>query len=90
MNSDKYSRSITLHCPTCTGTSFQSESPDSPHVTCVGCDRVLGRDELRRENEENFHVHLDEMKSSVKQDVADEMRKRLQKAFKGNKGFKLK
>ncbi|MCI1037725.1 ECs_2282 family putative zinc-binding protein [Pseudomonas putida] len=90
MNSDKHSRTITLHCPTYTGTSFESDSPDSQHIMCVGCARVLSKDELRRENEENIQTHLDEIKRSVKQDVADELRKRLQKAFRGNKGFKLK
>lgn len=90
MNLDKHSRTITLHCPTCTGTDFESDSPESHSVTCVGCDRVISRDELRRENEENIQTHLDEIKQKIKKDVADDLRKRLQNAFKGSKGFKLK
>lgn len=90
MNLDKHSRTITLYCPTCAGTAFESDSPESHSVTCVGCDRVISRDELRRENEENIQMHLGEIKNEVSKAVADEFRKRLQSAFKGSKGFKLK
>ena len=90
MNLDKHSRTITLRCPTCAGTAFESDSPESHSVTCVGCDRVISRDELRRENEENIQAHLGEIKKEVTKAVADDLRKRLQNAFKGGKGFKLK
>ncbi|EKT4529733.1 hypothetical protein QEM33_002304 [Pseudomonas putida] len=90
MNLDKHSRTITLHCPTCAGTAFESDSAESHSVTCVGCDRVISRDELRRENEENIQAHLGEIKKEVSKAVADDLRKRLQNAFKGSKGFKLK
>lgn len=90
MNLDKHSRTITLHCPTCAGTAFESDSPESHSVMCVGCDRVISRDELRRENEENIQAHLGEIKKEVSKAVADDLRKRLQNAFKGSKGFKLK
>lgn len=90
MNLDKHSRTIPMHCPTCAGTSFQSDGPESNVITCTGCSRTLSRDELRRENEENVQEHLTEIKKKVTQDVADELRKQLQKAFKGGKGFKLK
>ena len=90
MNLDKHSRTITLHCPTCAGTAFESDSPESHSVTCVGCDRVISRDKLRRENEENIQAHLGEIKKEISKAVADDFRKRLQNAFKGSKGFKLK
>lgn len=86
MNLDKNSRSIPLHCPTCAGTTFKSESPESLSVTCTDCERVISKDELCRENEENVQEHLGE----ISKRVADDLRKRLQKAFKGSKGFKLK
>ncbi|WP_434547831.1 ECs_2282 family putative zinc-binding protein [Pseudomonas helleri] len=53
MNLEKHSRTITLRCPTCAGSTFESESPESHSVTCTGCERVISREELRRENEEN-------------------------------------
>lgn len=90
MNLDKHSRTIALHCPTCAGTTYESESPESHSVTCVGCSRVVSRDDLRRENEENIQAHLSEIKKEVSKEVADDLRKRLQRAFKGSKGFKLK
>lgn len=90
MNLDNHSRTITLHCPTCAGTAFESDSPESHTVRCVGCDRVISRDELRRENEESIQAHLSEIKKEVSKAVADDLRKRLQNAFKGSKGFKLK
>ncbi|MBH3372437.1 hypothetical protein ACIF81_07360 [Pseudomonas juntendi] len=90
MNVDKYARSVTLNCPTCGGTSFESESNESLEVTCIGCARTLTRDELRRENEENIQEHLNEMKKDVMKDVAGDLRKQLQKAFKCSKGFRLK
>ncbi|EGH48774.1 hypothetical protein PSYPI_43191, partial [Pseudomonas syringae pv. pisi str. 1704B] len=63
---------------------------DSHSVTCIGCDREISRDELARENEENIQVHLSEVGKEVSKTVAEDLRKRLQKAFKGSKGFKLK
>lgn len=90
MNLDKHSRTIPLHCPTCAGTTFKSESPESLSVTCTGCERVISKDELCRENEENVQEHFGEIKKEISKAVADDLRKRLQKAFKGSKGFKLK
>lgn len=90
MNLDKHSRTITLHCPTCAGTAFESVSPESHTVTCVGCNRVISGDELRRENEENIQAHLSEIRKEVSKAVADDLRKRLQNAFKGSKSFNLK
>ena len=90
MSLDKQSRTIHLHCPTCAGTTFESESSESHSVTCTGCERVISREELRRENEENIQVHLGEIKKEVSKAMAEDLRKRLQKAFKGSRGFKLK
>ncbi|HBP6214873.1 hypothetical protein IPC1138_07980 [Pseudomonas aeruginosa] len=52
--------------------------------------RVISREDLRRENEENIQAHLGEIKKEISKAVADDLRKRLQNAFKGSKGFKLK
>lgn len=87
---DKHSRTIVLHCPTCAGTAFESESAESLSVTCVGCSREISRDDLRHENEENIQTHVNEIKKEVSKEIADDLRKRLQKAFNGGKSFKLK
>jgi uncharacterized Zn finger protein (UPF0148 family) len=90
MNLDKHSRTITFHCPTCAGITFESDTPESHSVTCVGCGRVISRDELTRENEESIQAHISEIGKEASKAIADDLRKRLQKAFKGSKGFKLK
>jgi hypothetical protein len=51
---------------------------------------LISREDLRRENEENIQAHLGEVKKEVSKAVANDLRERLQKAFKGSKGFKLK
>lgn len=90
MNFDKHSRKIALQCPTCGGSSFESETNESPEVKCTRCDRVIQRDDLLRENSENIRENLDEIKRDVAKDIAGQMRKALQNAFKGNKNIKLK
>lgn len=90
MNLDKHSRTILLQCPTCGGASFESEIGEDTEVKCVQCGRVIERDELLRENSENIQENLEEMNSDVGKDIARQMRKTLQDAFKGNKNIKIK
>ncbi len=90
MNLDEHSRTIALQCPTCGGSFFQSETSESPDVKCVQCERVIQRDELLRENSENIQENLNEVKSNVAKDIADQMRNTLKDAFKGNKNIKFK
>jgi uncharacterized Zn finger protein (UPF0148 family) len=90
MNLDKNSRTIALQCPTCGGVSFESETSESPEVKCVQCERLIQRDELLRENSENILENLDEIKTNVARDIADQMRKTLKDAFKGSKNIKFK
>lgn len=91
MNSDKYTRSVSMHCPTCGGTSFKGvEGADADLLTCASCDLKLSRDELLRENSENIAEHLDEIKALVKKDITKQLQNSLKKAFKGNKNIRLK
>ncbi|MNC39633.1 hypothetical protein D3C75_883020 [compost metagenome] len=91
MNSDKYSRSVSMHCPTCGGTSFEGvEESDAGLLTCASCDLQLTRDELLRENSENVAEHLDEIKALVKKDITKQLQDSLKKAFKGSKNIRLK
>ncbi|MGY3643826.1 MULTISPECIES: ECs_2282 family putative zinc-binding protein [Pseudomonas] len=90
MNFDKHSRTVSLQCPTCGGSSFESDVNESPEVKCVQCERVISRDELLRENSENIRENLEEIKANVAKDIAGQMKKALKDAFKGNKNIKFK
>lgn len=88
MDSNKYSRTIEMHCPTCGGTEFKSDEAagaESP-VTCTSCGLQLTRDDLREANGQNIAAHVDEVKKEVVQDI----RKAFRDAFKGNKSFRIK
>jgi hypothetical protein len=89
MDASKYSRSVTMLCPTCGNTDFEREGDNSP-LRCVGCDRVFEREELIRENGEVIEAELDEMKTEVLRDAKRELRDTLRKAFKGSEQFKFK
>lgn len=93
MNNEKYDRNINFLCPTCGGSSFSyDEGVDETiqTVTCVSCEREFNKDELILENSENIDEHISEIKSEMVNDVADELRKTLKKAFSGNKNIRLK
>lgn len=93
MKPGKYDRNVSLHCPTCGGTQFEyDDGINDAHksVHCISCDREMTKDELIHENSENIEEHLSEIGKKVRDDFAKEMRKRLMKAFKGNKNIKFK
>jgi uncharacterized Zn finger protein (UPF0148 family) len=90
MKIDNHSRTIAMQCPTCGGTSFEYEASDSLEVKCIQCERVIQRDELLRENSENIQENLEEIKENITKDIAEQMKKVLANAFKGNKNIKIK
>jgi len=93
MNSDKYDRNVSLQCPTCGATQVEyDEAVESDHakVRCVSCDREMTKEELIHENSENLDEHLREIGEQALDDVANEMKKSLKKAFSGNKNIKFK
>ena len=53
---------------------------------CVKCDRQISKDELIRENGENIAEHAKE----IGRDIAEDLRKTLKDAFRGNKFIKIK
>lgn len=67
-----YSQSVSMICPTCGGTDFSFEQDDSP-VRCIGCDRVLTRDELIRENGFQIDYAVDDMKKEIMTDVTRDL-----------------
>ncbi|GGD87009.1 hypothetical protein GCM10011515_03120 [Tsuneonella deserti] len=89
MDASKYSRSVTMLCPTCGNTDFEREG-DNSTLRCVGCDRVFEQEELVRANGEVIEAELDEMKTGVLRDAKKELRDTLKKAFKGSKHIKFK
>ncbi|RUO18006.1 hypothetical protein CWE08_12075 [Aliidiomarina iranensis] len=93
MNSEKYDRNVSLHCPTCGATQFEyDETLEDDHsmVRCISCDREVTKAELIHENSENINEHMEEIGKQAADDVAKEMRKSLKKAFRGNKNIKFK
>lgn len=93
MDAEKYSRSVTLLCPTCGGVRFSPVSPDnieSGLQKCASCGREITRDELISENSENINEHVSEIKKQVTKDVANELKKQLASAFKASKFIKVK
>jgi len=93
MNSDKYSRNIELVCPTCGSSQFEHDvdiENDYAEVRCIGCDRIMTKEELIRENSESIDEHAREIGRETVDDLVKEMKKELKKAFRGNKNIKIK
>jgi len=93
MDAEKYNRLVTLLCPTCGCTQFESSEPinsETELLTCASCGRELTRDELIRENGENIDLHVQEIGKEVTEDLGRELKKQLDVAFKGNKFIKVK
>lgn len=91
-NTEKYSRSITLSCPTCAGTQLEydeAETSGEAPMKCAGCERVLTRDELKEATAESIEEHLNEVKKQVTQDLQKHLHDTLKKAFRGNKNFRI-
>ncbi|MFC3716317.1 hypothetical protein ACFONC_09140 [Luteimonas soli] len=87
MTSGKYDRSIELRCPTCGGTQFEfDDADDTASVKCTSCSLVISREDLISANGDNIGAHVEQ----IKDDVAADLRKQLQDAFKGSKMFKVK
>ena len=89
MDSSKYSRSVSLLCPTCGGTMFEFEQGVDQTIEiakCAKCGRIISKDELIRENGENISEHAKE----IGRDIAEDLHKTLKDAFRGNKFIKIK
>ncbi len=90
IDSEKYDRSVTLHCPTCGGTDFECTSHDTGEdvalVKCPSCGLTMTKSELIATNGENIDAQLDDIKSEVLNDLT----KSLKSALKGSRFFKIK
>jgi hypothetical protein len=87
IDDQKYDRSISMQCPTCGGTEFESESDDdSRPIRCPACGFTTTKDELIQANQENIGAHVDE----IKEQVLNDLTKSFKDAFKGNKFIKIR
>lgn len=78
MNDEKYSRKVTLSCPTCGNSNFEYDPNNTGSIRCPSCEREFSKDELIRENGEIIENNLDE----VKREIAKDIKKELQNLFK--------
>lgn len=93
MDAEKYSRSVTLLCPTCGSSSFETQGGPGEAVQmtkCASCGREATKDDLIRENSENISEHVKEMGAEITKDFAGELRKTLKDAVHGSKFIKIK
>lgn len=92
MDSEKYTRSVTLLCPTC-GNSVLEQDDDGENQErvfhCPSCDRTMSKDELIHENGEAVSNAVDEMKAEVLEDVQKELKDMLKKAFNGSDHIRI-
>lgn len=93
MRTGKYNRNVTLICPTCGGSQFETGDDideQTASAKCLSCDRELTKDELIRENSANIEEHASEIGKEAMGDFAKEMKKIFKKTFSGNKYIKFR
>lgn len=92
MDAQKYSRSITLLCPTCGSTDLSVQGADdgAQMASCSSCGLEISKDDLISENSENITAHVNEIGREISRDFAAEMKKSLKTALRGSKYFKVK
>lgn len=92
MDSDKYSRLVTLLCPTCGNSLFEQSEDDENQegmIHCPSCDRTMSKSELIRENGEVVDGAVDEMNDELLADAQKEVLEMLRNAFKGSKYIRI-
>jgi len=81
------SRNITLLCPICGNSQFESldekneefgDASDQARYKCSDCGSIFTKEQLMEENSEKINIAIDEMKD----DVLNEFEKELKKALK--------
>jgi uncharacterized Zn finger protein (UPF0148 family) len=72
MNNEKYSRKVTLHCPTCGNSDFEYDPNTTGSIRCPSCEREFSKDDLIRENREIIENNIDEIKREIVKDIKKE------------------
>jgi len=81
---DDLERQVELLCPVCGGSQFETEIGDDGEVStarCIACDREFTKSELLEENGGNISQHAEELGEAAADEVAEELKKKLQDAF---------
>jgi len=90
MNEERYSRQISLLCPTCGHNQFHFEEDDADSDDCIfecpHCKLTLTKAELIERNSEIIDAGVDGMVEDVLTDLTDA----LKKAFRGNQHIEVK
>ena len=76
-------------CGVCGHDQFE-QSPDSDLVKCESCGKEIMKDDLVYENQERINAEIQETAKVVVEDAKKELKKTIENAFKGVKGFKIK
>jgi uncharacterized Zn finger protein len=90
--SNRHERRISLLCPTCGNSQYEYETGVDETIEmakCASCGRVLTKDELLHENEENISIHAKELGKEAVPELAQKLKDALKQAFKGNKNFRI-
>ena len=93
MNLEKHNRRISLQCPTCGCIAFSHDGIEDNTmgiVTCASCGWELTKSSLIEENSENIAIHAQEVGKAAVNDIMDEFRDSLRKAFSGSKTMTFK
>ena len=90
MNPRRYSRSVSMNCPTCGATDFEFPESQEQALACARCGRRVTREDLIQENDENIAQHAKEITNDVLRDAKKAFSDSLRKAFRGNRNIRFK
>ena len=84
----KYNTKISLICPVCKGSQFSEEDL---MVICSNCKNSFTKEQLEKANEGRINKQITKIyEKQILPDIEKQMKKSLQKAFKGNPYIKIK
>ena len=84
-----HSRSLELLCPTCAGSAFDFDADVDEAVRsyqCVGCGGLMSHEHLMQANASRIDAEVD----AIRAELLFDAKKKLRKAFSGNKFVKIK
>ena len=91
MDDEKYARKVVLRCPTCGSDQFAFDPDDeSSLVKCADCGRETTREEIIEDNGPAIESQLTEIGDEVVADLAKDLNRSLNDAFRGNSSIRFK
>jgi transposase-like protein len=82
MDSSKYNRKVTMHCPNCGNTKFEYDEKDKSKnrkVKCSSCKAEFTDDQLQKRNKKLIDKNIKEIEKQAVKDVETEISKMLKK-----------